>query len=92
MRVEFRTNIDCCRRFMGNISYLPLAHINPLVGDRVRVYYDSELEVWLKVVTRNWIMTNGSSPVLICDLHLESGWTIPMLERALRGEPIPGDL
>jgi hypothetical protein len=82
--VRFTTNIDCCKRYMGNISGLPLDRINPAIGDRVRVYKDSALHVWLKVVGRRWTMTNGAQPVLECELHLEDGWTIPMLEKALR--------
>lgn len=82
--VQFRTNIDCCKKFMGNISGLPLSTINPIVGDRVRVYHDTQIEVWLQVVGRNWRMTNGTNPVLECELHLETGWTIPMLEKHLK--------
>lgn len=81
MRTEFRTNIDCCKKFMNYISGLS---IQPMLGDRVRVYSDTVLEVWLKVVERRWTMTNGADPVLTCELHLEEGWTIPKLEAVLR--------
>ena len=72
MACTFRTNIDCMKRFMGNISGLP---IEPSVGDLVRVYKDSELEVYLQVVERtwtfhNWTTTGGSDPKLTCELHL----------------------
>lgn len=82
--VRFTTNIDCCKVFMNTISGLPISKINPIIGDRVRVYKDSGLEIYLKVVGRVWKMTNGSNPVLECELHLENGWTIPQLEKAIR--------
>jgi hypothetical protein len=67
MHCTFSTNIDCMKRFMGNISGLP---IEPSVGDLVRVWKDSELEVYLQVVARTWTFTNGSDPHLTCELHL----------------------
>jgi hypothetical protein len=63
----FKTNIDCMKRFMSNISGLP---ISPNVGDLIRVYHDTQLEIDLEVVDRRWVFTNGSNPQLFCDLHL----------------------
>lgn len=71
---RFMTNIDCMKKFMPNISGLP---INPAVGDLVRVYKDSELEVYLRVESRSWTFVNGAEPELTCDLHLAPGWTLP---------------
>lgn len=82
--VKFHTNIDCCKRYMGCISGLSVAAINPLVGDTVLVYHDSAIDVYLKVVDRRWTMTNAATPILHCELHLLDGWTIPRLETFLR--------
>lgn len=70
--VRFETNIDCCKRFMKGNSNLALKSINPQVGDTVRVYHDSEFELWMPVVSRRWYLTNGSTPVLICELGCPS--------------------
>ena len=82
--VNFRTNVDCCKRFMANISGLPLDAINPLIGDKVRVYHDSEFEIWMTVAERSWFLTNGTSPVLECYLSLGPHTTIPDFEKMLR--------
>ena len=70
MACRFRTNIDCMKKFMANISGLP---IEPQVGDLVQVYKDSEIEVELKVVERHLTFAN-SNPQLTCELHLPSYW------------------
>jgi hypothetical protein len=67
---RFSTNIDCMKRFMSHISGMAISAIDPKVGDLVEVYKDSELIVELAVVSRRWTFTNGSSPQLVCDLHL----------------------
>lgn len=82
--VNFRTQIDCCRKYMGQNSGLQLSSINPLVGDSVRVYHDSKFEIWMKVIERSWVLINGSSPVLECYLGLQNGWTIPDFEQVLK--------
>lgn len=82
--VNFTTDIDCCKKFMANISGLSVTTINPLVGDRVLVYRDTGLDVYLVVVGRRWTLTNGSKPVLHCELHLLPGCNISMIEKVLR--------
>lgn len=67
MHCRFHTNIDCMKKFMNGISGLP---IEPNTGDLVRVYSDSQLEVYLQVVGRTWTFTNGATPQLTCELHL----------------------
>lgn len=84
--VTFHTNVDCCIKFMNNISGLPNDGINPLVGDLIRVYHDSDLEIYMKVVDRTWRMTDGANPQLTCELWLTTGWTIPLFEEMLRSQ------
>lgn len=82
--VQFTTNLDACKRMMGNVSGLPLSSINPQVNDLVRVYHDAEFDLYLKVVSRKWEMTNGGNPVLVCELHLPDYFeTISALEGCL---------
>jgi hypothetical protein len=69
MITRFHTNIDCAKRFMHNISGLAIA---PMVGDLIRVYNDSESEIYMIVTERRWEFTNGANPILICDLHIPS--------------------
>lgn len=83
--VTFRTNIDCCKLFMSSISGLTVERINPLVGDRIQVYRDSEFIVDMKVVDRYWTMTNGSELQLEVWLGLTGGWTIPGFAAMMRG-------
>jgi len=52
------------------LGLLPLNRINPMVGDSVRVYHDTKFEIWMKVQSRKWQLTNGSSPKLIVELGL----------------------
>ncbi len=80
MHTVFRTNVDCCKKFMSNISGLSI-QVN--VGDRVRVYHDSAFDHYMKVCEREWTFTNGSDPVLTCYLAPD-GLTIPEMERRLR--------
>ena len=44
MRVDFETNVDCCKRWMSGISGGSLSEINPMVGDVIRVYDSRKLE------------------------------------------------
>jgi hypothetical protein len=67
MTTKFHTSVDCVKRFMGAISGLSIA---PIVGDLVRVYHDSEIEIQMQVIGRTWEFTNGASPVLICELGI----------------------
>lgn len=61
-----------------------MTSINPLVGDLVRVYHDSEFSLYLKVVGRKWEMTNGSSPVLMAELGVPDYFeNISHLEKTL---------
>jgi hypothetical protein len=82
MITQFHTNIDCMKRFMQSISGLV---INPMKGDLVRVYNDSECEINMLVVGRTWTFTNGANPVLICELSIPSGFeNIPHFEKAIK--------
>jgi hypothetical protein len=67
MITRFHTNIDCAKRFMRSISGLVIL---PMVGDIVRVYNDSESEINMAVVERQWTFTNGANPILICELGI----------------------
>ena len=81
MYTQFRTNVDCAKRFMSSISGL---EISPLVGDLVRVYNDSDCEINMVVVGRTWKFTNGSDPILVCELHVPPPWkTVPEFEKIL---------
>lgn len=62
--MRFHTNIDCMKKFMGRISGLD---IQPLVGDLVQVYRDSELIIELAVVERHWTFDPAE---LNCELYL----------------------
>ena len=73
---KFRTNIDCCKRYMPNISGLSIA---PNVGDHVTVYRDDSLELQLKVVERTWELIYSDDIHLVCELHLPDH--IPTIER-----------
>lgn len=84
MSVQFITNVDMCKRFMGQISGLPLDRINPAVGDLVRVYHDTEFTLYMPVIERRWIMDNGTNPRLWCYLGCPLGLTIPGIEEVLR--------
>jgi len=82
MLIEFRTNIDCCKRFMLQLNANTNdSEIQPVVGDRVRVAVKPE--IWLKVTSRSLVFEENMH-LLICDLHLEEWETIPGLERRLR--------
>lgn len=82
--VQFRTNLDCCKKFMNNISGLPLSLINPLVGDRILVYHDSSFDLYMNVVERTWHMENGSVKNLVCELHMSGGFeSISQLQKTL---------
>jgi hypothetical protein len=84
MTTTFRTNIDCAKRFMNHISGLP--GINPAVGDMVRVYGDTQCEIYMVVKERYWSFTNGASPVLTCYLSVPPPLeTIAQFEKRLRG-------
>lgn len=82
MICRFRTNIDCCKRYMSHISGLDIA---PNVGDLVVVYRDSSLELSLEVVGRTWELTDSSDMRLTCELHLPPWFkSIPELERYIK--------
>jgi len=66
--VIFHTKVNHCARFMRQNSGLPIESINPLVGDLVRIYHDSAIAIHMKVLIRSWELTNGSMPVLLCEL------------------------
>jgi hypothetical protein len=67
MITRFHTNIDCVKHFMGNISGL---QIIPMKGDLVRIYNDSEIEINMAVIERQWTFTNSANPILICELGI----------------------
>jgi len=81
---RFRTDIDCCKKFMSNISNMS---ISPNVGDRVVVYNDSSFELGMKVTFREWVPStsiNGGLD-LVCWLVQDTIFpTIPDLEHCLR--------
>lgn len=88
-KVTFQTNVDCCKQFMGNISSLPIGEINPLVGDKVRVYHDNKFELYMQVKERTWTWNKGwtndsSHPVLVCYLGPCEGWSIAKLVDILK--------
>ena len=87
--VLFTTSIDCCRLFMNSNSGMPLHRINPMVGDLFRVNQDSKLQIWMKVLSRKWLLTNGSTPELIVSLGLPDGYTIPEFEEEMRKNHFP---
>jgi len=80
--VKFHTNIDCCKPFMCNIS--GIHDFNPLVGDYVRVYHNSNFEVEMKVAERHWKFIDGASPELHCWLNAPNAMSIPDFIISLR--------
>ena len=82
--VLFVTSIDCCQKFMSQNSGMSIHRINPMIGDSVRVFHDSKFEIWMKVLSRKWQLTNGSTPQLIVSLGLPDGYTVPQFEEEMR--------
>lgn len=80
---RFRTDIDCCKKFMPHISGLP---ISPQVRDRVIVYRDSAFELGMTVSYREWIPSDDkASLILICWLDIDVIFpTLLDLEKCLR--------
>jgi hypothetical protein len=62
---------------MRNISGILVERMNPLVGDFVLVYHDSELKVHMRVSERSWRLINGSPDALVVALEAPSGTTHP---------------
>lgn len=85
MSVEFTTKIDVCKRFMYSISGQSLEKINPLVGDLVRVYHDTDFQLFMPVTERKWVITNGETTRLYCYLDLPRGYSIPEFTRMMNG-------
>ena len=67
MTTRFRTNIDCAKKFMSDISE---QSILPAVGDLITVHKTSEIEINMPVIQRTWIFPEYKNPVLICELGL----------------------
>lgn len=54
-----------------------ISKINPLVGDFVLVYHDSELKVHMRVSERSWRLINGSPRELVVTLEAPDEQTHP---------------
>ena len=72
MKTKFRTNVDCCKRFMDRVSQ-QFSDSQPLVGDRIDVYKTRDKVVELEVCGRR-ITTEFDKPVLEVELHLTRFW------------------
>lgn len=70
MNVRFESEIDIyfLKMVMKHISILPLESINPMVGDLVQIYHDSEIKLYMKVKSRKWEMINATPTSLIVTL------------------------
>ena len=82
--VKFRTNIDCCKRFMGKLSDIPLRLVDPQFRDLILVYHDTEFRLELQVVSRHWELDTADRPILICELWLDDFWTKAGLDKFIQ--------
>ena len=83
MRVDFHTNIDCCKKYMSLISG-EVADMIPAVDDLVLVHRTKDKDVWLRVVRRKWVTIPTSfarDPYLMVELHLAMHESIEALEK-----------
>ncbi len=71
MTTIFRTNINCVKHFMNNISGL---NLDPKINDNVEIYRDSDCKIVMTIISRTWTFTNGSQPVLVCQLDVPSNF------------------
>ena len=69
--IEFCTDVlhPCIQQRMKYNSGVAIDRINPMVGDFVLVYHDSELKVHMRVSERSWRIINGSPQKLVVVLE-----------------------
>lgn len=72
MPVRFRTNVDCCQRFMDKLHEKFTGPEYPALGDKVNVFEGNTPPriVQLKVVERTW----NTEGVLTIELNLTVMW------------------
>ncbi len=81
--IQYRTNIDCCKRFMADCNEWLYA-ANPMLGDSVQVHSSPGFEVEMKVVERHWRRHSAGPLVLEVWLASPNGFNIPEFEAILR--------
>jgi len=68
IHIEFVTDIDNdeIKRLMKYNSGLDINRINPIIGDYICI--DHAFKIYMKVVSRSWILINGSPSKIIIKL------------------------
>lgn len=77
--VEFWTDeiYPCIQQRMKYNSGVTIDRLNPMVGDFVLVYHDSELRVHMRVSERSWRLVNGTPEALVVVLEAPCERTHP---------------
>ncbi len=94
MKTRFKTNVDCCKQFMGRMSD-QFGNSYPLVGDIIDVYKAKdkivEMEVCgRKLTTEHAWSTDQDISVLIVELYMTPFWQqmgLPRFEKHVKGQP-----
>lgn len=75
VRFESDINVHFLNSCMIHIGMLPLEMINPMVGDLIQIYHDTEFQLYMKVKSREWGMMNATPTFLIVTLTCTDEYT-----------------
>ena len=77
VRFESEIKVQFLKYAMKHIGTLPLETINPMVGDVVQIYHDSDMKLYMKVKSRMWEMINSTPTCLIVTLTCTDEYNCP---------------